>query len=144
MRVFKLKRFARDAKREKVSDDALKGAVLKADAGLIHADLGGHVIKQRVGRRGSHRVLVYFEKGSLAFFAFIFAKGKKANITDDQVETLQAAAEILLAFSPRQLERAIEAGEIVEIELRESEVRESKDDDDDEKKAPQRHPRGRA
>ena len=48
MRVFKTKPFIRFAVREDLEDDALCEAVQRADKGLIDANLGGGVIKQRL------------------------------------------------------------------------------------------------
>jgi hypothetical protein len=50
MRLFKTKPFARFAAKERISDAALRDAIRRAEAGLIDADLGGGVIKQRLAR----------------------------------------------------------------------------------------------
>ena len=55
MRVFKNKPFARFADRNDVSDEDLCEAVARASRGLIDADLGGGVIKQRIARKGAGR-----------------------------------------------------------------------------------------
>ena len=73
MRTFKTKVFARFADREGMDDAALRDAVRRAGQGLIDADLGGGVIKQRIarksqGRSGGFRSIVLFRKGQLAFF----------------------------------------------------------------------------
>jgi len=52
MRVFKTKPFARFASREGITDEELCEAVYQAERGLIDADLGGGVIKQRLAREG--------------------------------------------------------------------------------------------
>jgi hypothetical protein len=52
MRVFKTKPFARFASREGLADQELCEAVRRAERGLIDADLGGGVIKQRLAREG--------------------------------------------------------------------------------------------
>jgi hypothetical protein len=52
MRVFKTKPFARFASREWLADQELCEAVRRAERGLIDADLGGGVIKQRLAREG--------------------------------------------------------------------------------------------
>ncbi|WP_349626969.1 type II toxin-antitoxin system RelE/ParE family toxin [Rhodopseudomonas palustris] len=52
MRVFKTKAFARFARRERISDPRLLDAVQRAERGLIDADLGSGVIKQRIARAG--------------------------------------------------------------------------------------------
>ena len=52
MRVFKTKPFARFANREGIAEKELCEAVRRAESGLIDADLGGGVIKQRLAREG--------------------------------------------------------------------------------------------
>ena len=55
MRIFKTKWLARFAKHEGIADSSLREAVARAERGLIDADLGGGLIKQRVARRGKGR-----------------------------------------------------------------------------------------
>lgn len=55
MRVFKNAWFVRFARKRKISDEALWDAVDRAEKGLIDADLGGGVIKQRMGRPGESK-----------------------------------------------------------------------------------------
>ncbi len=55
MRVFKTKEFARFARKARIDDAALRDAIDRAERGLVDADLGGAVIKQRVPRKGRGR-----------------------------------------------------------------------------------------
>jgi len=50
LRIFKNAWFRRLARRQKITDKALREAVARANKGNIDADLGGHVIKQRIAR----------------------------------------------------------------------------------------------
>jgi hypothetical protein len=52
MRVFKNKPFMRFARKVDLNDAALCEAIASAERGLIDANLGGGVIKQRVARPG--------------------------------------------------------------------------------------------
>lgn len=52
MRTFKTKAFTRFADKAGIPDLALCRAVRDAERGLIAADLGGRVIKQRIARFG--------------------------------------------------------------------------------------------
>ena len=52
MRVFKTRWFARFARQEKIADASLREAIARAEHGLVDADLGGGLIKQRVARQG--------------------------------------------------------------------------------------------
>ena len=68
MQTFKTQAFARFADREGLEDAALCEAVRRARDGLIDADLGGGVIKQRIarkggGRSGGFRTIVVFRRG---------------------------------------------------------------------------------
>ena len=56
MRVFKNKAFARFAKKADITDATLCSAVVDAECGLMAADLGGGVIKQRIARPGEGKV----------------------------------------------------------------------------------------
>jgi hypothetical protein len=48
VRVFKTKWFSRWARKQGVEDAALLMAVAEMAAGLVDADLGGHVVKKRI------------------------------------------------------------------------------------------------
>ena len=52
MKIFKTRWFARFARQEKIADDGLREAIERAERGLVDADLGGGLIKQRVARQG--------------------------------------------------------------------------------------------
>jgi len=68
LRVFKNAWFGRFARKEKISADLLWEAVERAERGLIDANLGGGVIKQRIARPGAgkskgYRSIVIYRKG---------------------------------------------------------------------------------
>lgn len=88
--------------------------------GLIDADLGGHVVKKRValpgqGKRGSTRTLVGTNYRDRWFFLFGFGKNERDNITANELVVLQEIAKDLLALDDKQLEIAIENGELLEM-----------------------------
>jgi hypothetical protein len=65
VRILKNRWFQRFARKEAITDQALCGAVDRANQGLIDADLGSGLIKQRVarpgaGRSGGYRTLILF------------------------------------------------------------------------------------
>lgn len=55
MRIFKTRWMARFARKWRIPDELLVEAIQRAERGLVDADLGGGVIKQRVGREGQGR-----------------------------------------------------------------------------------------
>ena len=73
MRVFRNKAFARFARKAGIPDTALCQAIREAERGLISAELGSGVIKQRIarpgqGKSGGYRALIVFKPGKLAVF----------------------------------------------------------------------------
>ena len=119
-RVFKTRHFARWMRKTELSDDALCAAVVEMAQGLIDADLGGGVVKKRVGlsgrgKRGGARTLVATNKGNRWFFVYGFEKNDRANIPDDALEALKDIAEQLLARTGKQLDEAMNDGSLTEI-----------------------------
>ena len=115
MRVFKTKWFARFARRERIADVSLRDAVRRAVDGLIDADLGGGVIKQRVartgqGRSGGYRVLMAYRPEVRAVFIYGFAKSARENIGADELETARDIAKAWLEADANRLARAIADG----------------------------------
>jgi hypothetical protein len=116
VQVFKTKDFARFARRERIIDDALCAAIERAERGLIDADLGGGVIKQRVprkgqGRSGGYRTLIAYRSGERSMFTFGFAKSDQDNISDDQLDLLKTAAKRTLEADAKTVQALLDAGE---------------------------------
>jgi len=91
MRIFRNQWITKFAKKHKISDSELIEAVERADDGLIDADLGGGVIKQRIarqgqGRSGGYRSLIFFRHGERAFFMTAFAKNDRETMTETDIE----------------------------------------------------------
>ena len=119
-RVFKTRHFTRWMRKTELTDRSLCKAVVEMSQGLIDADLGGGVLKKRIGvagrsKRGDVRTLVATNKGNRWFFVFGFEKNDRPNITDDELEALQDLAEQLLARTGRQLDEAVVDGSLQEI-----------------------------
>lgn len=120
MRIFKNAWFRRFARQEEISDRLLVEAVARADNGLIDAELGGSVIKQRIakpgkGRSGGYRTIILFKQGSRAFFVYGFAKSQRDNIEKQEEEAFKKAAKALLALSDAQIAQLIEKKELTEV-----------------------------
>lgn len=121
MRVYKVKVFARFQRRERITDEALCAAIANAEAGLVDADLGGGLIKQRVarpgqGKRGGYRTVIAFRRRERAFFLFGFAKSARANIDDDELATLKRRAAGLLNAAEEALETMVADDELTEVD----------------------------
>jgi len=55
LRIFKTKEFARLIRKTDIDDKALSDAVDRAAKGLVDAELGSGLIKQRIARKGQGR-----------------------------------------------------------------------------------------
>ena len=120
MRVFKTRFFSRWMRKTELTNSALCNAVAEMGQGLIDADLGGGVVKKRIGlagrgKRGGARTLVATNRGNRWFFLYGFEKNDRANIMDDELEALKEIAEQLLARTGRQLDEAVQDGSLQEI-----------------------------
>ncbi len=132
MRIFKTKAFARLARRETVSDSSFVRAVDEAERGLIEADLGGGVIKQRIaragaGKSGGYRVILAYHSQTRSLFLYLFAKKALANISDNQLITFRDFARIWLAATDKAIEKAAAAGLFIEVKCEQSDVEASDD-----------------
>ena len=120
MRLFKTRWLARYARHEKIADASLREAVLRAECGLIDADLGGGVIKQRVaragqGRSGGYRMLIAFRPADRAVFLLGFAKSDRENIAPDELESLRKVAALWFSADTAKIETAVAEGALVEV-----------------------------
>lgn len=120
MRIFVTRWMARFARKNRIDDALLVEAIRRAENGLIDADLGGGVIKQRVGRpgqgrSGGYRTLIVFRVGDLAIILFAFAKNERDNIDQDYLADLKQVASKWLLADEAAIARAVEAGDIEEI-----------------------------
>lgn len=120
MKAFKTKSFARFARKEQIDDEALREALNRAERGLIDADLGGCVIKQRIarpgeGKSGGYRSILLFRQGHRAIFVHGYAKSVLANISDAEARAFKKAAAAILEAPEVVLQRMALAGDLMEL-----------------------------
>lgn len=120
MRIFKTRWFNRWARKEGLSDQVLCNAIEEMEKGLVDADLGGHVYKKRVamwgrGKSGGFRTIIAYKIANRAFFMYGFAKSKRSNIDDDELEVFKLAAVELLANDEAKLKQLMKEGALVEV-----------------------------
>jgi hypothetical protein len=120
MRIYKIKGFARFQRRERIADTALSEAVRGVERGLIDADLGGGLIKQRVarpgqGKSGGFRTVIAYRRGERAVFLFGFAKSERANIDDDELDEWRDVGRVYLEFNDKGIEAVVTANELTEV-----------------------------
>ena len=121
MRIFLTRGVERFARRQRIADANLGEAIERAERGIIDADLGGGLIKQRVarpgqGRSGGFRMIVAYRAAGRAVFLYAFAKNDRDNIDDDELEALRTIGANWLAASAELVGQAIEDGDLKEIE----------------------------
>jgi hypothetical protein len=120
MRVFKNAWFERFARKQGITDDAILDAVWRAEQGLVDADLGGGVIKQRVarpgqGKSGSFRTIILYRGMGRAFFVYGFAKSDRENIGADLAADFRKMAVHVLDLSEEHLAALIANGRFSEV-----------------------------
>ena len=120
MRIFKNAWFERFSRKQGIANAALLEAIARAERGLVDADLGGGVIKQRVarhgqGRAGSFRTIILYRTAKYAFFVYGFAKSDRDNIDDDDEAAFKKAAQHVLRLSEEQLAALIDNGQLTEV-----------------------------
>jgi hypothetical protein len=119
-RIFKLRGFARFQRKERISDAMLRKAIDGAETGLIDADLGGGLIKQRLaragqGKSGGYRSVIALRRGDRAVFLYGFAKNERSNIDEDELEEFRQLARGYLGLSLKQIAALVAANELTEV-----------------------------
>jgi hypothetical protein len=120
MRIYKTRWLARFARRQRITDASLREAIARAEQGLIDADLGGGLIKQRVarsgqGRSGGYRMIVAYRTRDRAVFLYGFAKNERENIDRLELEALREIAAIWLNAKAERIALGIAEDELQEV-----------------------------
>jgi hypothetical protein len=121
LQAYKTKWFARFARREGIVDSSLLEAIERAERGLIDADLGGGLIKQRVARRGrgrsgGYRVIVAYRALGRAVFLYAFAKNDLENIGAEELAEFRKIGMNWLDASQAAIADALEDGGLLEVD----------------------------
>ena len=124
MRIFKNRWFAKFAKAEKIHDAKLCQTVHDAEKGLIDADYGGGVIKQRIarpneGKSGGYRTIILYCQENKAFFVYGFAKHSRKNISKIEEQEFKQLAKLMFSRSDADLELLIKNGALVPVKCHE-------------------------
>jgi len=120
MRIFKTKAFDKFAQKNRISDRELYEAITRAEAGLIDADLGGNIIKQRLsgnqqGRRGGYRSFIFYRINENCYFVAGISKNQRDNITAKELSALKELAQEYLKLTTQQILMQIKRGYFIEI-----------------------------
>jgi len=120
MRVFKSKWFTKFARKERIADVKLCEAVRNAEQGIVDADYGGGVIKQRIsrpneGKSGGYRTIILYRQGEKSFFVYGFPKNERDNITEVEEQAFKELAELTFGFSDDALSEMLRLGIYQEV-----------------------------
>ncbi|MDP2094828.1 MAG: type II toxin-antitoxin system RelE/ParE family toxin [Hydrogenophaga sp.] len=121
MNIYKTRWFDRWARKEGLAASSLCTAVHEMMLGLVDADLGGGLVKKRIGRpgqgkSGGYRTLVATNRGDRWMFVFGFPKNERSNIDKDETEALKKLATHLLSLTTQALDAAQRAGELIKVD----------------------------
>ncbi len=121
LKIYKSKGFVRFAKKARISDIKLCEAVERAENGLIDADYGDGLIKQRIarpgeGKSGGFRSVILFRRGERSIFIYGFAKGDQDNIDKSDERDFKDLAAVLLNASDEQMATLVESGKYQEVQ----------------------------
>ncbi|QDA56018.1 type II toxin-antitoxin system RelE/ParE family toxin [Thermomonas aquatica] len=121
MAFYKVKAFGRFARQNGIPDSVLFQAAQEVLDGSYEADLGGGVFKKRVardggGKSGGYRTFVTHKTSDHLFFVYGFPKSQRDNIDEKEEKALKKMAKEFGKLTQAQIEEAIAAGEISEIE----------------------------
>ena len=116
-RIYKLNGFARFQRKERISDAALRKTIGSVEAGLVDADLGGGLVKQRLaragqGKSGGYRTVIAFQRGDRAVFLYGFAKNERSNIDAEELDEFRRG---FLELTAQQIGALIAENELTEV-----------------------------
>lgn len=112
-RTFKTKWFAKEAKKEGVTDVQLCVAIDQMRSGQAD-NLGGGVFKKRLGKN-LYRSIVLAKGGNYWVYVFLFAKKDQGNIATAELEAFRKLADIYATKADDEIKRELNNKELVEI-----------------------------
>jgi hypothetical protein len=126
MKVYQTREFCRLARKQRIGDSSLKAAIERAESGLVDAQIGRFLIKQRVarpneGRSGGYRAILFFRQRDYAAFLHLFAKNDKANLTGPELAAYREFAKQLSDLGADHIKRLVDEGKWIEIEYEDDE-----------------------
>jgi hypothetical protein len=120
MRLFKTRELARLARKAGLSDGLLREAIARAERGLIDAQIGRFLIKQRIareneGKSGGFRAIVFHRQIDRAVFLHLFAKNERDNLTPAEQDAYREFAKQLADLSDQSIGRLLNEKRWIEI-----------------------------
>ena len=121
MQVYTTREFARFARKERISEAQLCTAIERVERGLIDADLGGGLVKQRIarpgqGRSGGYRTIIAHRTQTRSIFMYGFAKNTKANLSNEELTVYRRLAVVFLKAPAVGVAAMVAEGELNEVD----------------------------
>jgi hypothetical protein len=115
-----LRAFRRWAIRVAVSRAELQDVAARLERGLIDANLGGNLYKQRIalpgrGRSGGARAIIATRFAGIVVFLYGFEKNERESVTEREIELYRGIARELLAMNENQTACALAEGVLWEV-----------------------------
>ncbi len=118
---YKLKDFAKWAKKEGISDNELAAVVSEMNRGLLGDRLGAHIYKKRIkvegrGKRGGARAIVLYKDKDVTLFLYGYLKNDQADISQNEEKQLRLFANEFMRLSSAERARLKAQGKLIAIE----------------------------
>ncbi len=121
MERYKLRDFAKWAKKEGISDDELAAVVSEMSRGLLGDRLGAYIYKKRIkvegrGKRGGARAIVLYKDKEVTLFLYGYLKADQADISQNEEKQLRLFASDFMKLSSVDRTRLQMQGKLIAIE----------------------------
>ena len=121
MERYKLRDFAKWAKKEGISDDELAVVVSEMSRGLLGDRLGAHIYKKRIkvdgrGKRSGARAIVLYKDKDVTLFFYGYLKNDQADISQNEEKQLRVFASDFMKLSSADRARLKTQGKLIAIE----------------------------
>lgn len=118
---YKLKDFAKWAKKESISDDELAAVASEMSRGLLGDRLGAHIYKKRIrvegrGKRGGARAIVLYKDQNVTLFLYGYLKNDQADLSQNEEKQLRLFASEFMRLSSAERTRLKALGKLIPIE----------------------------
>ena len=112
-RVFKTAWFAKEARKARITDSVLCGAIRQVMQGQAD-DLGGGVYKKRLNDN-RHRSIILAKAGRHWIYAYLYAKNNRDNITLDELAAFKKLAKDYGSADPVRIAILLKDADLLEI-----------------------------
>lgn len=129
MKIYQNRWFAQWARQQSITNDDLCKSIERANRGLVDADLGSGVIKQRIarpnqGRSGGFRTIIFFHVEERAFFIFGFTKSERENLSKPELKEYKALAKNVLAYTEDKIQVLLDNEKLTEVNCDDEDLQE--------------------